>query len=313
MSGEIQLFESVLQDRRLIAQFSRNRWDRDQQWGAEKAFALQILSKPADGGGPNPLLKCDPESIRMAMIELAFSGLTLAPVYSRAYLIPFGGVAKFHPGYKGLLHLVHRSELIKACQPVAVFANDHFRVRTVNNQRQIDHEEARTKRGPLTHVYTIATLHNGERLIDIVDAEYLQNCEKAASSRNSKGGMVWRGPFRRDMEIKSAIRHGWKYWPQDREIEHAVEVAHRADPPPEFEPGADTAGEVEMCVSDDQVRTLEAFLSDQNVPKVGEWMKNLAAAFGVQKIEQLPVSRYDEAMARLKDRYDRWKEARANG
>lgn len=313
MGNAIELYESVLQDRRLINQFNRNRWDRDgQNWGLEKQFALQILARPGEGGGPSALLKCDPESIRMAMLECAFSGLSLAPMLRRAYLIPWDGVAKFTPSYMGLLHLVHRSEVVKACQAAAVMQNDKFEVSTRDNIRSILHVEARTKRGPLTNVYTIAALHNGERLIDVVDNDYLLSCEAAAKKKNPKGGMVWRSDFRRDMEIKSGIRHGWKYWPQDREVEHAITVAERADPPdfPDA-PAGKAAPDSELCVSKEQVLELEAFLSGQEVPKAAEWLKKLAESLGRSKIEHLPASRYEEAMAKLKDRFERWKATRS--
>lgn len=303
--GQLQVYQEALADKRLVSQFNGNRFDKELKWAAEKQFAMQIIA------GNDALQRCDPESIRLAMLEVAFSGLSLAPMFGRGYLIPWDGVAKFSPGYKGLLHLVHRADTMRSCQAVLVYAADKFKVVTKDNVRTIDHEEARGNRGAVTEGYTIATLANGERLVDVVDAAYFIACEKASTKKNAKGGMVWRSDFKNDMKIKSAIRHAWKYWPQDSggHIAHAIEVANRAEPA-DFTPTPDAVKkEAELCLSEDQVLQLHAYLTGQELPSkdADTWLQKMAEAMGVGKIEYVPARLFDDAMGRLKDRFARWR------
>lgn len=308
---KVDQFAEVLADRRLISQFNGNRRDREEtRWTAEKQFALDIIR------GNEALQRCDPESLRTALMDVAHAGLSLAPMRAHAYLIPYDGLASFKPGYRGLLHLVHKAETIKACQPALVYERDAFRVATRNNKREIHHEEVLIPdRGNVTHAYTITTLHNGEKLIDVVDAVYLKACEAASRTKNPKGGMVWRHPvFRHEMEVKSAIRHAWKYWPHDKagNLAHAIDVANRHEPA-DFEKAPDTGGgeEGEACLTKEQVREMHAWLTDRAVKDPDDWLQKLAEAMGSRRIEHLPARRFEEGFNRVKDRYERWRAANA--
>jgi phage RecT family recombinase len=311
MGTSIVAYESQLADRRLVAQFNAGRFDKDLRFAAEKQFALQCIAK-------NEMLQeCTPESLKTALLDVAYSGLSLAPTKAHGYLIPYrnGGKveAQFSPGYRGMLYLVHKAETIKSVQPGLVCQNDRLKVYTKENQKFIDHEEATKNRGPVTHAYVIAHFTNGGTHIEVIDMAQLAAVEKAATARNAKGGAVWRSAFREQMMIKAVIRRAWKFWPQDKAgvLEHAMETVNRVEPV-DFTPAPDPRPEQEseLCVSDEQVLQLHAYLTDREVPKADKWIEQLAKAMGAKAIEQLPAARFDEAFGRLKTRYETWKSTR---
>jgi phage RecT family recombinase len=307
MEKALTRFDNALADRRIVSQFNASRFDRDLKWSAEKQYAIAAIRSN------EALQRADPESLRMALLDVAFSGLSLAPMKGHGYLIPYEGQVKFSPGYRGLLHLVHRAKTIKSVQPGVVHLNDKFRVYTRDNVRIVDHELAMKNRGPATHVYVIAHFTNGGQHVEVMDQSELKACEEAATKRNAKGGAVWRSGFRDQMEIKACMRRAWKWWPQDAEgeIEHAMTVVNKADPvdfsaAPDPEPGRKT--EAEICLSDTQVLELHAFLTDREVQDPDKWLANLANALGAKTLSLIPARRFDEAKQRLKDRYEVWRE-----
>lgn len=306
MGGQLSVYDVALADRRLVSQFNGNRHDRDLKWAAEKQYALSIIASN------EALQEADPDSLRMALMDVAFSGLSLAPTKHHAYLIPYKRQVQFSPGYRGLLYLVQKADTIKSVQPGLVRQNDRFRYYLRDNRMVVEHEPATKNPGPLTHVYVIAEFTNGGQHVEVMNQADIEACKKAATQRNAKGGAVWRSAFESQMWIKSCIRRAWKYWPHDKAgaLDHAMETVNKAEPV-DFAPAPDAEPpDAEVCITSDQALELHAFLTDRDVPKSGEWIANLAKALGLAAIEQLPERRFSEAKQRLSDRYERWAAAR---
>ena len=80
------------------------------------------------------LLKCEPVSVVMAVMEAASFGLRVASHLGEGHLLPFknktgGYTAKFVPDYKGLVRLVRRNNpTVSQVFAHPVFRQDHFRV-----------------------------------------------------------------------------------------------------------------------------------------------------------------------------------------
>jgi recombination protein RecT len=301
METALTRFGTALTDRRIISQFNASRFDRDLKWNAEKQYALAAIQNN------KKLQTADPESLRMALLDVAFSGLSLAPMKAHGYLIPWANQIKFMPGYRGMLHLVHKAKTIKSVQPGLVHLNDHFRVYNRDNQRVIEHDLALKNRGPVTHAYCIAHFTNGGQHVEVMNQDELKACEAAAKAKNPEGGKVWGTAFRDQQELKSCMRRAWKWWPQDAEgaIEHAMEVVNKAEPA-DFSPAPDPAPEeVEACLSDTQQLELHAYLTEREV-EADKWLANLAVAMGAKTLAQIPARRFDEAKKRVADRYAKW-------
>ncbi len=300
MSNLPVAISEALQNKSLASRFSHGRFDKDLKWAAERQFAEQAIIK-------NPkLLLCTTSSIGSSMLDVAYSGLSLSPSLAHGYLVPYGDICTFAPGYRGLLHLAYKAGTIKSVQVNIVCDGDEqFQVWTDEHGRHIKHiENQRGKRGAITHSYCIANLTaGGPPLIEVMDAGQLQAVE--AQAKRKGGGAVWSGPWRPEMCKKSVIRRGCKTWPKDSGglIEHMMGVSDRfsgfddvitdAEPP-----------EQEICISVDQQTVLGDVLLESGIAsdQVSEWLSRYAKAKGYSSIENLPARLYDEAHAMLTNR-----------
>lgn len=316
MPTQLAVLETTLSDKSLVSTFNANRFDDSLKWRSELQYALKIIR------GNEQLRDCEPESIKLSMLEVAYSGLTLAPSLGHGYLIPYGKVCTFSPGYKGILHLVYKGGTLKSVQPGLHKPGDpKWRVWTDEAGKHIEHEEgpdAARSAKPTQHAYVIARFTSGDRHIEVMDAEQLGKIEFAATHKrarddsgksvwvdNPKGGMVWRGPWRSQMEIKSVIRRASSYWPRDNGgmIEHALAVLDKHEPVEfESEPRADEP--TELLITAEQQLELHAALTDRDLPgeEANEWLRLKAIAMGYGSIMDLPARLVAKAKADLLER-----------
>ncbi len=313
MGNELVVFKEAFSDKALPSRFNGNRFDKEMRWAAEKEYANQVAMKNTD------LLKCTPESIRSSMLEVAWSGMSLAPSLGHGYLIPYWNEAigakecSFKPGYRGLAYMAMKGGAVTSLQCARVLQADTFRVFLADNRRKIEHEEnwQVTNRGPLIACYSIATLASGETMAEVTHADIIAAAEAAAKAKNPKGGHAWKGAFRDQMELKVAIRRNLKLIPPDPAgwMKHGMEVVDKHDAI-DFDkvPPADKGAQV-LCISEQQVTELHAVLTDRDMPadRADNWLKNAANAYNVNDIRNLPAKDFEEAKARLVARADRAK------
>ena len=287
----------------LASRFNSGRFDKDMKWAAERSFAKQTITN-------NPKLQsCTPESIQGAMLDVAYSGLSLSPTLAHGYLIPYGKTCSFAPGYRGLLHMAYKAGTIKSVQVNLVYQNDPtFKVWTDEHGRHLQHEEAaRANRGEVTHAYCIANLTaGGPAMIEVMSRTELNAVE--AQAKRKGGGMVWSGPWKSEMQKKAVTRRASKYWPKDNAgiLQHMMEVSDRHDPV-EFAPSPDdTPPEAELCINTDQYTELHDLLLERGItPDVApEWLRRWAQSKGYASIEDTPARLYDEAKSTLTQRLD---------
>lgn len=304
MSNLPATFVSALQSKSLSSKFSHGRFDKSMKVAAERQFAEQAIIKTPD------LLKCSPESIATSLLDVSYSGLSLSPSLAHGYLIPYGSICTFSPGYRGLMHLAYKAGTIKSIQVNLVYSGDlEFRVWTDETGRHLMHKESSThvSRGTVTHAYCIANLvAGGPPIIEVMNAHQISLVEQAATKRGAKGGMVWRSVFRDEMCKKAVIRRASKFWPKDSSgfIEHMIQTVDNHDGI-EFDVEADTeAPEQEMCISLDQQTALNDVLLEGGLaPDVApSWLRRYAEAVGYQSIENLPARRFEEAKEFLRER-----------
>lgn len=281
MRHALKEYKAILDDRSLSSRFTANRSDKHVRWTAQKSFALQIIQ------GSESLRKCSPQSIHNCMLDVAFTGLTLAPSQSLLYLIPYDGKATLSIGYRGMEQLAYRTGVIRSIQSALVCEFDPvFRVATGEHGRFIMHEEARKDRGEVTHAYCIARFSNDFQHVEVMDREELDAVEAAASKRNRKGGAVWRGPFKGEMQKKAVVRRAWKHWPQDADG-RLVEVQNIMDTiePVTFE------GESIRVLSKVELGTLTDLCSEHDIST-----DTVCRAFGVATLSLIPEKSYEEAV-----------------
>ena len=92
---------------------------RDVQAGRFARIALTLAKT-------NPkLMECEARSVLNAVMLCAQTGLEPGPL-GHAAIIPRGGKAVWQPMYRGMLHLMHRSQQIASVQCGVVREKDHF-------------------------------------------------------------------------------------------------------------------------------------------------------------------------------------------
>jgi phage RecT family recombinase len=274
-------YKETLTNRSLIARFNAGRPDKNLKFSAQRNYALQIIQ------GSEDLRNCTPDSIHNCMLDVAFTGLTLAPSQALLYLIPYGNRATLCIGYRGMEQLAFRTGVVIAIQAALVCESDPvFTVGTAPSGRYVIHEEARRDRGEVTHAYCIASFRNGKQHVEVMDKEQLEAVEEAASKRNKRGGAVWRSRFRGEMQKKAVIRRAWKHWPQDTEgrMQQAMEVLDVVEPI-SFE------GESVRVISTRQVNQLTDLCSEHNIAT-----DTVCRAFGIASLTLLPEKSFDEAV-----------------
>lgn len=306
MTNEIMVINQALHGpdyKSLVGKFNSGRFDPSMKWAAERSFAEQAIQKN------EKLQICTPESIQGSMLDVAYSGLSLSPTLAHGYLIPYGKTCSFAPGYRGLLHMAYKAGTIKSVQVNLVYQNDPaFRVWTDEHGRHLQHEEnARGKRGEVTHAYCIANLTaGGPPMIEVMSRADLDAVENQAKRKG--GGMVWSTPWKPEMQKKAVTRRASKYWPKDSGgiLKHMMEVSDRHDGV-EFAPSHDqTQPEAELCMNTDQYTELSDLLTDRGItPEAApEWLRRWAQSKGYASIEDTPARLFDEAKATMNQRLD---------
>jgi len=281
----------------LASKFTAGRFDKSMKWAAERLFAEQAIQKNEQ------LQKCTVESLQGAMLDVAYSGLSLSPTLAHGYLIPYGRTCSFTPGYRGLLHMAYKAGTVKSVQVNLVYANDQeFHVWTDEHGRHIRHvENVRGKRGDVTHAYCIAQLAaGGPPLIEVMDRGQLDAIRRA--SKDKRSNSVW-NVWPEEMQKKCVIRRASKFWPKDNGglIEHMMQVSDTYDPV-EFEEDPDTPpAEAELCMNLDHQTELTDLLLERGITPAAapEWLRRFAQSKGYASIEDMPARLFEETREAL--------------
>lgn len=301
----IVVLDQALDDRALPSRFNGNRFDKDMRWAAEKEYARQVMVT-------NPQLQeCTPESIRSSMLEVAWSGMSLAPSMGHAYLIPYKDNERrvvectFKPGYRGLAYAAMQGGAVSDINGARVFSQDKFRVYTENNRRIVDHEEnwKVTNRGNVIAVWSICKLPSGGERVEVTPWEIIEAAEAAAKIKNPRGGFAWKGKFRDQMELKVSYRRLLKLVPGDARgwLKHGLEVVDKHDGIEFDKAHPSNPGDQELCLSDDQVLQLEAVMSDHGITgkRASNWLVNMANHYNATEVRNIPARYFEDAKERL--------------
>lgn len=172
------------------------------------------------------LLDCTPHSLVACLLQSAAWGLELDPVLGMAYLVPYKGVAKLIPGYRGLVELARRSGDVYGVTAIPVYEGDVFVV-TYGLKRDILHEPRLfLDRGELIGVYAVADMRLGPPKFEVMTIEDVN----AVRKRSAAGGA---GPWVTDFEamaLKTVTRRLCsRQLPRTPELARAVALDEQAD------------------------------------------------------------------------------------
>lgn len=182
----------------------------------KESFRLALAVQP-------DLMKCTPESLVLAVLRGARTGLPVDGSGGLAYIIPFNTKVKednkdkwvmtatYIPGYKGMVTLAKATGLVKDMQPIAVYKRDVFSYNPADDQ-PVQHsvyfpetDGAEDDRGPLRAVYCKTVLPDGTKRFDVMSL-------KDVMAIKAKSKAQW-GPWTSDfdqMALKTVVKRAFR-------------------------------------------------------------------------------------------------------
>lgn len=254
----------------------------------ESMFAMQALLKTdfaTNTANKNPM------SVRMAMINVASTGLTLNPANAYAYLVPRDGAIMLDISYKGLIKIATDTGSVEWVRADLVYEADEF---IYNGPAVMPMHKANPfkSRGKPVGVYCIAKTSGGDILTEVMDIPELEKIRgKSMAYAKSKSG-PWVEWFDQ-MAKKAIIKRASKTWPYtDRmdKLADAIELANKA------EGDYDLDATAVRLVDDRQAANIRDALEAGNVNAA-----TLLPLYEVEAIEALPAARYAEVMATIQE------------
>lgn len=148
------------------------------------------------------LRMCDPQSVYLALLACATTGLEPGALHGLAYLVPFAGKAQFMMGYRGFIKLAKRSGEVIGLTANVVRQRDVFDL-DLGTENRLTHKPAIGNRGDVIGSYAIARMKDGGHELEYLDIDDLDRIRKVADARGkSPAWAQWADQQQR----KSAIR-----------------------------------------------------------------------------------------------------------
>lgn len=164
--------------------------------------------------------ECTQGSFLGAVISAAQLGLEVNTPLGQAYLIPYKGECTLQLGYQGMMDLARRSGMVSAIYAYDVKQGDTFSYQLGLNPdiRHVPSDDIGREKKPLTHVYAVAKLKDGEPVFTVLtkaQVDMFRNRSRASTS----------GPWVTDytaMALKTAIRRLFTWLPKSAEMARAA-------------------------------------------------------------------------------------------
>lgn len=231
----------------------------------------------------NPaLLECDAKSVILAGYEAAELGINLSPSLGLAYIIPYGKVAQFQLGYRGMVQKTHETGAIATFFAEVVYSNDKFE-RQFAPKRNIFHVPADGDRGVPIGAYALVQFKNS----DVIEFEYMSKEQIDRHRNHSKqpDSLMWK-KFWEEGWRKTPIRVLWKRLPlSNPELEKMADlIEHEA----ERERAEEPAGRLEVEV-DSPLRVMPKVAPAPPTPPENQAAATPAAPVYIQVDKQLTI------------------------
>jgi len=273
------------------------------QWEKESMFAMQALAA-------NTLLqKCEPHTIRDAVINIASIGLSLNPALKHCALIPrYNTSLKQYdchcdPMYQGLIAIATDTGAVVSIRADVVRAMDRedrrFWYRS-GSDPHLHHEPdpfmKEEQRGEVIGAYAIAEILGSKfPHITFMSIEEIENVREKSElwKKNKKG--PWKDWFV-EMAKKTVIKRAQKTWPKGTgRLERAVQLAHIADGYADLEK-KDQPIEAETIelITDEEAKELRAAARKAHLR-----VERIYKAFNIDKMEELPKKDLDLCRKRI--------------
>lgn len=223
MSTELQPYQGAIKnakDRFLKAA------SKDVNYDKESIFAMQALMKTSfamDTANKNP------QSVLLAMINVASTGLTLNPANAYAYLVPRDGQILLDISYKGLIKIATDSGAVTWVRADIVYADDQFTYHGPASMPDHTADPFKADRGAIVGCYCIAKTKDGDILTEVMPMAELEKIREKSMAYAKKKAGPWVEWFEQ-MAKKAVIKRASKTWPYtDDRLAQAVDLAHTGE------------------------------------------------------------------------------------
>lgn len=174
------------------------------------------------------LWRCTQASTCQALIASSELGLDCSGTTGKAYIIPFGNIATFVPGYRGLIELATRGGDVIFMEARAVYEGEGFEVEYGLTPRLFHRPIVTGERGALVAAYSVATMKNDVKSFDVMSRLDIDRIKDRSPAGRS-------GPWITDyaeMARKTPVRRHCKYLPCTPELEAALAILNELDKGP---------------------------------------------------------------------------------
>jgi recombination protein RecT len=170
------------------------------------------------------LAECTQMSFLGALMSAAQLGLEPNTPLGQAYLIPYKnkGVleCQFQIGYKGLLDLVYRNDMVQTVQAQTVYEHDEFRY-SLGLNSELVHVPALSDRGESVAFYALFKLENGGYGFEVMSRPDMDAFAKKYSKGISSAYSPWKTNYE-DMAKKTVIKRVLKFAPLKSDFQRAL-------------------------------------------------------------------------------------------
>jgi recombination protein RecT len=179
----------------------------------EAGFAIQILTN-------NPyLMKCDPDSVKNAVVNVGLTGITLNPALKYAYLVPRKVRNELKCildiSYMGMIKILTDAGAVKNVDAGVIYSNDKYDFRK-GSDPYFKHQPALSNRGDKIGAYAIAFLRDGGFQFEILGKEEIEKIRATSESYKNEDGRKY-SPWETwedEMWKKSALKRLFKLLPK---------------------------------------------------------------------------------------------------
>ena len=169
------------------------------------------------------LAECTQISFLAALMNAAQLGLEPNTPLGQAYLIPYNNKGtmecQFQIGYKGIIELVYRNELVQTISAQVVYEHDQFEYELGLNAK-LYHKPALRDRGEAVLFYALFKLANGGYGFEVMSKEDIDLFAMKHSKAFTSEYSPWKSEYE-EMAKKTVIKRVLKYAPIKAELRRA--------------------------------------------------------------------------------------------
>jgi len=194
----------------------------------ESIFAMQALIK--SDYALNVANK-NPNSVKLAMINVASTGLTLNPANAYAYLVPRDGAIVLDISYKGLIKIATDCGSIVWARAGIVYSDDRFIYHGPAKEPEHVADVFKKERGEIIGAYCIAKTADGDVLTEAMSWEEIDKIRSKSDLYARKKSGPW-VEWQEQMIKKAVIKRASKTWPyteRGERIAQAIEIANTSE------------------------------------------------------------------------------------